>query len=685
MATRRARIKVAPNLGLSRNKAKPQPVKPKIVMTSDTDEQSEAETCTVNEDQETAVQIDENKSVENCQKPNYQEDGVTFSGYHDKNGIGTSNGYSALEITPMQLDNSHHNSNSKEIISGYGNSDRQITADKLQPLSEGNKTQTGGKVRLPVMRNKFRPNLNLERGQRMVTSRVRTASSSSTNSESDCSLRQQPPDSPILRSAILTPKPARVRRTTESRSTFGDRNQFHNRKQVHKAKFSKGVPERTNLTMFDLIYYNPQDGKRMSLEEGEEDIEKVDDPDDGAHQLPEKEEKTEPVAKKEEQSDTLPVPRVKVGINGEIILDEESLHVETTQQKEAKVILKDAPLVFENNKTSIGYGRWNKKRRHKDWSEKETLKFFKALSVVGSDFSMMESIFTNRSRNELRLKFKKEEKINLKMVNKCLQQKRMFADLDTLFNESEDEVEEVEDVDPGRKSRSKKGRKKRPRRRYRNRGLYDSSSGGEEGDIETSKSPVRKRLKNGNGDSTSPLVQRVKRPLVLNGDQDSGQEEAEAEVEEVIEEPPTELPDLSGIEFPPGLLAANPSLAGAKPGSLVVVAQQTRRPLHLYMVNVTEKKPVADMSPSVDRSVSFNDTMTELRLDPAVFRAIDRGKLHRQRTMSECDEERKRERGQGGGQGKTGRTRQRTHSESSSLAPFTGQSYRKRFLSGNQG
>ena len=65
MATRRARIKVAPNLGLSRNKAKPQPVKPKIVMTSDTDEQSEAETYTVNEDLENAVQIDDNKSEEN--------------------------------------------------------------------------------------------------------------------------------------------------------------------------------------------------------------------------------------------------------------------------------------------------------------------------------------------------------------------------------------------------------------------------------------------------------------------------------------------------------------------------------------------------------------------------------------------------------------------------------------------
>ena len=72
----------------------------------------------------------------------------------------------------------------------------------------------------------------------------------------------------------------------------------------------------------------------------------------------------------------------------------------------------------------------------------------------------------------------------------------------------------------------------------------------------------------------------------------------EEDVETVLPEEtvgPLSLPDLSGVQFPPGLLAANPSLAGAVPGSLVVVAgpqsrqQETRTPLHLYMVQVKEK------------------------------------------------------------------------------------------------
>ena len=39
---------------------------------------------------------------------------------------------------------------------------------------------------------------------------------------------------------------------------------FNRRKSDHKKKFSGGVPERGKMTMFDLIYYNPEEGHRMS-------------------------------------------------------------------------------------------------------------------------------------------------------------------------------------------------------------------------------------------------------------------------------------------------------------------------------------------------------------------------------------------------------------------------------------
>merc|ERR1719266_2023164 len=174
-----------------------------------------------------------------------------------------------------------------------------------------------------------------------------------------------------------------------------------------------------------------------------------------------------------------------------------------------RIMMKNSALVFETNKTTNNYGRWSKKRKHVDWSQKETLKFFRALSVVGSDFSLMESIFKNRTRQELKLKFKKEERINAKMVDKCLTERGMFTELESLMKESEDEeAEEEEDEDFG-KSRSRP-RKKRARRRYKNRGYYDSSSDGEEADVEASKSPVRKVAE-------GPAINRVKRPKVVNG------------------------------------------------------------------------------------------------------------------------------------------------------------------------
>ena len=104
------------------------------------------------------------------------------------------------------------------------------------------------------------------------------------------------------------------------------------------------------------------------------------------------------------------------------------------------------------------------------------------------------------------------------------------------------------------------------------------------------------------------------------------EEEQEEQEQEDFGGPAVCLPDLSGVQFPPGLLAANPSLVGAKPGSLVVVAgpqkaQETRSPPHLYMLQVKEKEMGGKGGPVLaSRTVKFSsktDSLTELRLDPA--------------------------------------------------------------------
>ena len=87
----------------------------------------------------------------------------------------------------------------------------------------------------------------------------------------------EPSDKDILRTRqvsennenVFSPPPptptTRIRRLTESQDKPNQGpTVFDQRKADHKKKWENGIPERTKITMFDLIYYNPSDGNRMS-------------------------------------------------------------------------------------------------------------------------------------------------------------------------------------------------------------------------------------------------------------------------------------------------------------------------------------------------------------------------------------------------------------------------------------
>ena len=656
---RRARVKLAPNLGVVRNRnIAPTP---KVVIKSDT-ENSESET-NPSDSEDTKVAEKKHNIVENLSSQSTSAPVVNRS---NDNVVPENESFKPVEITPLVTANNDVASAVETTVGDLvtnGHHSEEVTS----PVIAGEVKTAPAKVRLPAARTKFRPNLNFDRARHgsgpgvtsngavsprprpaLPNTRARTISSSSTNSETEAAVTSSHPlptpatnlrDSPILRAAITSPRPARIRRTTESsRSTIGDRSQFLRRKQDHKKKFSSGIPERGNLTMFDLIYYNPTNGKRMSVEDDPEE-ERVDDPENDLEVATingKIEVIDDPVVEDTEpKSEAIPVPQVKVGANGEIIIDESSLQVETTQSKVAKEVLKNASLVFENGKTSNNYGRWSKKRRHNDWSQKETIKFYRALSVVGSDFSLMESVFKNkRTRQELKLKFKKEERINTKMVDKCLRERGMFTDLESLMRDTEeDEDDDVEaDEDFGRsRGRKPKKVKKRPRKRYKNRGYYESSSDGEDADVEASKSPVGRKVAKKSQPDQSEVVRIIEPP---------SQEASIVTIDQSEQRIVSIHQPQASVQFPPGLLAANPSLAGAKPGSLVVVASPHKPDnphLHVYMVPDT-KQPIAQKSPRPVTPQQVPSLPSDsLRLDPAVVRAVDRGRLHRQRTMSECE------------------------------------------------
>ena len=103
----------------------------------------------------------------------------------------------------------------------------------------------------------------------------------------------------------------------------------------------------------------------------------------------------------------------------------------------------------------------------KIWTPEENKKFYQALQKFGSDFQVMETMFSGRTRKELKNKFKREEKTWKK--GKELGLKAWEAD--DLIAEEKSEVARASEVK--RKSKKQAG----PRRRYKNKGFYESSSG----------------------------------------------------------------------------------------------------------------------------------------------------------------------------------------------------------------
>uniref|UniRef100_A0A9L0SCB6 B double prime 1, subunit of RNA polymerase III transcription initiation factor IIIB n=1 Tax=Equus caballus TaxID=9796 RepID=A0A9L0SCB6_HORSE len=189
---------------------------------------------------------------------------------------------------------------------------------------------------------------------------------------------------------------------------------------------SQRPPDRSKMTMRDFIYYLPDNNPMTSSLEQEKKTEKSLTP----VQTREQESKSTPEAEDEDEVEEemdegpLLVPRVKVAEDGSIILDEESLTVEVLRTKGPCVVEENDP-IFERGSTTT-YSSFRKNYYSKPWSNKETDMFFLAISMVGTDFSMIGQLFPHRARIEIKNKFKREEKTNGWRIDKAFQEKRPF-------------------------------------------------------------------------------------------------------------------------------------------------------------------------------------------------------------------------------------------------------------------
>ncbi|XP_066887210.1 transcription factor TFIIIB component B'' homolog isoform X3 [Kogia breviceps] len=202
-----------------------------------------------------------------------------------------------------------------------------------------------------------------------------------------------------------------------------EKKQWKNKYAVNE---SQRPPDRSKMTMRDFIYYLPDNNPMTSSLEQEKKTEKSLTP----VQTREQEGKSTPDGEDneeiEEEIDDGPllVPRVKVAEDGSIILDEESLTVEVLRTKGPCVVEENDP-IFERGSTTT-YSSFRKNYYSKPWSNKETDMFFLAISMVGTDFSMIGQLFPHRARIEIKNKFKREEKTNGWRIDKAFQEKRPF-------------------------------------------------------------------------------------------------------------------------------------------------------------------------------------------------------------------------------------------------------------------
>ncbi|XP_044189507.1 transcription factor TFIIIB component B'' homolog isoform X1 [Thunnus albacares] len=229
--------------------------------------------------------------------------------------------------------------------------------------------------------------------------------------------------------------------------------EMHKEKKLKKtkARVKEYTLDPAKMTMRDLIRYLPMSNPMTSnLEDSAQENETIVPPSPEREESPERAQEPEVLPKiaspreevegeeaaaaaaaaaavedeeEEEDPDEAPmVPQVKVAEDGSLIIDEESLTVEVMRAKGPNPAQGRDP-IFERGSTTT-YSSFRKGTYSKPWSNEETDMFFLAISMVGTDFSMICQLFPHRPRSEIKNKFKKEERENTWRIDKAFRERR---------------------------------------------------------------------------------------------------------------------------------------------------------------------------------------------------------------------------------------------------------------------
>ncbi|KAF8167671.1 hypothetical protein B0H34DRAFT_682655 [Crassisporium funariophilum] len=109
--------------------------------------------------------------------------------------------------------------------------------------------------------------------------------------------------------------------------------------------------------------------------------------------------------------------QVRIGPNGETIIDEESLVVDRVENDGTD----NYTHITESDHTKfVNSGTYGKRYRGSRWSAEETELFYDALSQYGENYELIAYVLPGRDRKSCKNKFKAEDKKNHARINHCL-------------------------------------------------------------------------------------------------------------------------------------------------------------------------------------------------------------------------------------------------------------------------
>ncbi|KAK9387941.1 hypothetical protein V1515DRAFT_568461 [Lipomyces mesembrius] len=126
-------------------------------------------------------------------------------------------------------------------------------------------------------------------------------------------------------------------------------------------------------------------------------------------------------------------PKLRV-VGGRIIVDEESLQVDR-HERDARTEARPEDIeTADEYKRRVNSASWSRRERVERWNVAETMKFYDALSMWGTDFGLITQMFRGRSRRQIKNKFNSEERKNPTRIHMALN-RRLPVDEQYLKNE----------------------------------------------------------------------------------------------------------------------------------------------------------------------------------------------------------------------------------------------------------